>query len=691
MGSEPARSRINVVLFSGGSGTASIAEALLRHPQIRLQILINAYDDGHSTGRLRKFIPGMLGPSDVRKNINRLMPVRERCQKSLKRLSDHRLPVGISRADALGILDSLISGNLSGMGAEMASEFGRLSMGQAREFQALLEAFRSYFDEQEAAGNRFDFTDCAIGNLLFSGCYLREGRDFNRTVTAFSCFYEVPPDALMNITRGENLFLVAEKEDGSLLLNEADIVAAQTRSKISDIHLLDEDIYRSRIEGIATPDAASRPVVLEAARTPRMNPAAADALRHADVIVYGPGTQHSSLFPSYLTEGVAEAIAANREADKIFIGNIVRDFDIQEDDINDLARKFMNAMSRKGRLEVGWDDLVTRFFVQRTESGAPDQARYIPFDPSKFAYSLATVRLRDWEAGEGRHAGGFVLAELQQVVQARIDIELQQIQHMISIVVPVLNEVGTIESVLNSLVLLNFQPLGMTKEIIVVDGGSTDGSIEAARSVRTVRVYESRTKGRGAALRVGIEEARGSLIAFFPADDEYETSDLYSMIATMMQSGFKAAVGTRAVKVHDLSDKLRGIYGGKRGLYVLSKYGGMMLSITALLLYNRYHSDQLSSVKAFDAKTLKQLGLRSNGCDLDTEICAKLARRHEYVLEYPVNYYARTREQGKKITIFDGWIALWSLVKFRFTSSEVKELPAPAAKHEAAHRAAAAK
>jgi len=55
------------------------------------------------------------------------------------------------------------------------------------------------------------------------------------------------------------------------------------------------------------------------------------------VIVYGPGTQHSSLFPSYLTVGIAEAIAANKDADKVFIGNITRDFDIQEDDINDLA------------------------------------------------------------------------------------------------------------------------------------------------------------------------------------------------------------------------------------------------------------------------------------------------------------------------------------------------------------------
>ena len=213
-----------------------------------------------------------------------------------------------------------------------------------------------------------------------------------------------------------------------------------------------------------------------------------------------------------------ETIAANRDAEKIFIGNIVRDLDIQEDDINDLARKFMHAMSRDEAVPVEWRDCVTHFFVQHNEDPLSGQSKYIPFDPSKFMFPLETVRVRDWEAYEGRHSGGFVLDELQQIVQARIDVELQRIQHMVSIVVPVLNEESTLEEVLKSLVLLDFQPLGMTKEIIVVDGGSVDASREIARSLRAVRSYQlAQRLGRGAALRLGIEKARGSIVAFFPA------------------------------------------------------------------------------------------------------------------------------------------------------------------------------
>jgi 2-phospho-L-lactate transferase/gluconeogenesis factor (CofD/UPF0052 family) len=664
------RTRINVVLFSGGSGTSSITEALRQHPQIHLQILINAYDDGHSTGRLRKFIPSMLGPSDVRKNINRLMPSTERCHVSLKRLSDHRLPVGIAREDALTLVNAFMNGDHASLPAKLATDYRQLSVAQAGEFRALLEAFVAYFHEQEAVGNKFDFTDCALGNLLFAGCYLREGRDFNRTVTAFSRFYEVAPDALLNVTLGEDLFLVAEKEDGSVLLAEGDIVAAQSSAKITELYLIDEKVYRASIENAKEPAGGWLPLVKEGSRTPRMNPAAAQAIAEADVIVYGPGTQHSSLFPSYLTEGVGEAIAANSTADKIFVGNIVRDFDIQADDVNDLARKFMQAMSRRGELTIEWPQCVSHFFVQGTQAGGADAARYIPFDPAQFMFPVETVRVRDWEAHEGRHEGGFVLDELQQIVQSRIDIELQRIQHMVSIVVPMLNEAATIEEALKSLLLLNFQPLGMTKEIVVVDGGSTDGSKEMAESVRAVRVYQSKTAGRGAALRLGIEQSRGSVIAFFPADREYDTEELYGLISSMVQSGFRASFGTRAVKVHDLSEQLKSIYTGKRRLYLTSKYGGMMLSIVTLLLYNRYISDVLTSVKAFDARLLKKLRLSLNGRDLDAEICAKLGLLHEYVSEFPVNYHPRTRSQGKKITIADGLGTLMALVRLRFFSRE---------------------
>src|ERR1019366_858247 len=113
------------------------------------------------------------------------------------------------------------------------------------------------------------------------------------------------------------------------------------------------------------------------------------------------------------------------------------------------------------------------------------------------------------------------------------------IQHMVSIVIPVLNEEATIVEVLKSVIALDFQPLGLTKEVILVDGGSRDRTVELARTLRNVRIYElPRVIGRGAAMRMGIEKARGNLIVFFPGDNEYRPEDLYTVVESLTRKSF---------------------------------------------------------------------------------------------------------------------------------------------------------
>jgi hypothetical protein len=94
----------------------------------------------------------------------------------------------------------------------------------------------------------------------------------------------------------------------------------------------------------------------------------------------------------------------------------------------------------------------------------------------------------------------------------------------------------------------------------------------------------------------------------------------------------------------------------------------MLLSITTLLLYNRYVTDVLSSLKGYDLQLLRSLQLQSDGLDLETEIVAKLSRRREYMFEMPVEYKPRTRLAGKKIRASDGMDALRALLRFKFKS-----------------------
>ncbi len=660
---------LQVVLFSGGSGTRSICETLIRQPRIALTVLINAYDDGHSTGRVRRFVPGILGPSDVRKNLDRLMPQREGCHRALRAFSDCRLPAGSTFAEGNRIVAAMAERKYGILPPVIQRSVQGLTIAQADQLSEWFSEFSSYSNLQAAAGRYFDFHDCALGNILFAGCFLANGSDFNRTVATLSAFYEIR-GTLLNITEGENLFLAARKDDGTFLPGEAEIVAAQSSSMISELLLIDGDVYLNFIDRkeMLAPGELER-ALAEGRRLPRINPAAAAALASADVVIYGPGTQHSSLFPSYLTRGVAEAIVENKTADKIFVCNIRRDFDLPQEDGAAIVQKFLNCMRRNGETTVDRAGLVTTFLFQTPEVSYNSGPEYIPFDPTKSDLPPVAIRLSNWESESGQHSGGQVVNEIQKTVNARIDRALRPVRQLVSIVIPVLNEAPTIERALRSLTSLDFSQFELSVEFLCVDGGSSDGSLELASAVPGVKVLSSPSgKGRGTALRAGIDQARGDIIAFYPADLEYRAEDIFRIVLAIVNDDYKAVFGTRNVKCTNLSQRLAHIYGDATGLYLMSKYGGMLLSVSTLFLYNRYVTDPLTSVMAFDAHTLRSLGLRASSVDILTEIIASLCRKDEFILEIPVDYKPRTRAQGKKTRPLDGALAILSLLRGKFRS-----------------------
>jgi 2-phospho-L-lactate transferase/gluconeogenesis factor (CofD/UPF0052 family) len=165
---------LRVVLFSGGRGSGALTTALVRMPGVDLTLAINGYDDGASTGEVRRFLGDALGPSDFRKNASRLATALGSCAPALVRLLDERLPLGATAATVA----TLVS-DLSGTPArEPASVDDAARSGLAKRLQAFL-------DEYGRSGRPFEFADCAVGNLVFAGAYLLAGRQFNAAV-AFS-------------------------------------------------------------------------------------------------------------------------------------------------------------------------------------------------------------------------------------------------------------------------------------------------------------------------------------------------------------------------------------------------------------------------------------------------------------------------------------------------------------------------
>ncbi len=657
--------RIEVVIFSGGSGTASIIKALLKSPQLSIHCIVNAYDDGLSTGALRKFIPGMLGPSDIRKNIARLIHTQDRSGAALKNLLEHRFPDEYSREGAQAELRCFAE-QLDPKDVELRSHFVNLTIQQVRALAAYSRLFLEYAEKKAREGSLFHYSGCSLGNLFFAGAYLEQGQDFNRTIETFSRLAPLQGD-VVNITDGQNRILVGIDNMGRILKNEAEIVgpgATRDDSEIREVFLLPDYLTESQLADLDKLSIEERIAYLRRfEKVLPFNPAARDLIRSADLIIYGPGTQNSSLFPSYLTQGLSESIKRNERAPKIFVSNVRRDNDIKGEDVHSLLNKFSFYMNHKAGTEIPDQSTVTHFFIQRAPQPETD---VLTLNPEKLGSAISRIRWIDWEGNPGHHSASVVSEEILSIIQERVVRDLQYFHHSVSIVVPALNEAKTIAKVLHDLTLVNLLSLDLEKEIIMVDGGSTDQTVALARQVPGIKVFElPKGSGRGDALRHGISKAKGNLIVFFPSDGEYSTKDLFRLIQPILMGEAEVVLGSRALKCVNIGKRARDIYQESRLLSLFSKYGGGLLSFLMLIFYNRYVCDPLTSLKAFTSRSIRGVEFKCRGFDFDLELLAMLSLQAKFISEVPVDYVPRTRAQGKKITVLDGLKCMLALTRFR--------------------------
>jgi dolichol-phosphate mannosyltransferase len=225
----------------------------------------------------------------------------------------------------------------------------------------------------------------------------------------------------------------------------------------------------------------------------------------------------------------------------------------------------------------------------------------------------------------------------------------------LSIVIPAYNEERFIGTLLELIRAVDLSPLGVDKEIIVVDDCSRDRTAEIVASVPGVLLKRmDRNGGKGRAVRAGIAAATGDYLIIQDADLEYDPNDYIPMLQTLVAGRGDVVYGSRYLR------------SGRHPNQSLTAYlGGRSLSLAAWVFTRRRLTDTVTALKLFHRLQIAALPLETSGFELDHEITARMAARGARIVEVPIHYSPRSRAEGKKIGLRDWFVAVRTFIRYR--------------------------
>lgn len=219
----------------------------------------------------------------------------------------------------------------------------------------------------------------------------------------------------------------------------------------------------------------------------------------------------------------------------------------------------------------------------------------------------------------------------------------------VSVIVPVYNEAAHLDELLQA---IHASPV--KKEIIIVDDGSTDGTREKLQALPETSdltiVFHETNCGKGAAIRTALTYARGEFVLIQDSDLEYDPQDYAALLRPLEENRANAVYGVRPDRP-------------ERGLRFF--LGAKLLTHLTNLLYGAGIHDEATCYKVFRRSLLGDVGLECRRFEFCPEVTAKLCRMGEKIAEVPVSYTPRSAGEGKKIRHSDGWLAIWTLIRYR--------------------------
>jgi len=227
----------------------------------------------------------------------------------------------------------------------------------------------------------------------------------------------------------------------------------------------------------------------------------------------------------------------------------------------------------------------------------------------------------------------------------------------LSVIIPVYNEKNTIKEIVDKVRKVDLG--NIDKEIILVDDCSSDGSKEVIKSLKGKNIkkaFHLKNKGKGGAVKTGISKSTGDIIIIQDADLEYDPEDYKKLIVPFLEKNAQVVYGSRSLNKSNKYSHFSFLIGGK------------LVTLVTNLLYFTWLTDEPTCYKVFRSDIIKNIKINEDKFDWEPEVTAKILKQKIKIHEIPISYFPRTVDQGKKINWKDGVMAIWALIRYRFTN-----------------------